>query len=340
MRILKLLALAFALFAGVATAANDIKLNPNHPDRYVVVKGDTLWDISARFLKDPWLWPEVWQANPQIANPHLIYPGDVITLVYVEGVPRIRVERGPKLVKLTPSVRHEEIKQAIPTIPLDAVQQFLNQNQVFTEDELKGRPYVVGMDDRRLAIAAHDRFYARRLGAHPVGDYSILRKGKEYIDPATKESLGFEMVNVGDARLARGGDPATLDVVRSNRDVIVGDYLVPASVQPILQNYFPHAPKSQVKGVIISLFDAVSEAGRYQVVTINLGNSAGMDVGTTLEIDRAGEVVRDQVTRKDVKLPDEKAGLLMVFRTFDKVSYGLIMESKRAIHIGDVVHNP
>ncbi|QKQ28117.1 LysM peptidoglycan-binding domain-containing protein [Candidatus Reidiella endopervernicosa] len=327
------------LLVGAVNAADEVKLRADHPDRYVVVKGDTLWDISERFLMSPWLWPEVWQANPQIENPHLIYPGDVITLIYVQGKPKLVIERKIPTVKLSPQIRAQRIEQPIPLIPIDTIRQFLNENRVVGKNEFDNAPYVVAHDELRLATASGDKIYARGITSADQ-NYSILRLGDAYTDPDSKELLGYEAVHVGNAKMLRSGDPATFKLSGTNREVQTGDHLLPILETPVLHNYLPHAPKTQIKGRIISIFDAVFQAGRDQVITINLGERDGMEIGHVLAIDRAGDEIVDSVKGGTVQLPDEQSGLLMVFRTFEKVSYALILESSRAIHILDSVRTP
>ena len=338
MSILKSLALAVALLA-TAAYADQVVLKDGHPDRYVVVKGDTLWDISERFLNSPWLWPEVWYVNPQIENPHLIYPGDVINLVYVDGKPQLRVQRGKGTFKLSPSARVERLDKAIPTIPIDAIQQFL----VAEEDTLKDAPYVVSSADEHLITGAGDRVYVRGLKSDEASNYTIFRPGDPYTDPDTGEILGYEALYLGDARLQKFGDPSTLKLTRTTREINIGDRVMPMTQEDVYAYFTPHSPNEEIDGTIISVVDGVSQIGQYQVVVLNRGAREGVDVGTVFEIYQTGDVITDQVSEKHddvVKLPDEKAGVLMVFRTFHKVSFGLIMKATSALHVGDHVRTP
>jgi hypothetical protein len=333
------------LAPGTAHAAADsqpIEVNPAHPDRYVVVKGDTLWDISGRFLTKPWLWPEVWYANPQIANPHLIYPGDVITLVYVDGRPQLRLERGGPL-RLSPRARVLPLEDAIPTIPADAIQQFLSRTRVVDKGELEAAPYIVESADEHLITGAGDRIYVRGIADESYKRYTVLRQGKPYVDPDTNEVLGHEAIFIADADVQRYGDPATLLLVESNRESLIGDRLLPAIAADIKPTYLPRAPDSQIEGRIISVLDGVTQIGQYQVVVLNRGGRDGLDVGHVLAVYQAGQVVPDKVTASandSVRLPDEYAGVVMVFRVFDRVSYALVMRATRAIHVLDKVKNP
>lgn len=339
-----LLALIFGLlFSGLAFATA-VELNPNHPQRYVVVKGDTLWDIAGRFLQDPWLWPEIWHVNPEIANPHLIYPGDVIKLVYVDGKPRLELERGRPTVKLSPQIRSEPIRKAIPTIPLDSIRQFLTEPHVLTREELDRAPYVVSSAGEHLVTAAGDRVYVRGVADEDHRQFVIVREGEPYVDPQTGELLGLEALYVADASVERFGDPATMAVQRSDSEVRVGDRLVPIEEEVTYETSFePRAPAQTVDGQIIAVLNGVSQIGRNQVVVINRGRREGMEPGHVLAIYQKGKTIDDPVTedRHDtVTLPDERAGLLMVFRTFDRVSFGLVMRASTNMHVLDVVRNP
>lgn len=337
-----------------------IALRDDVPDRYVVKKGDTLWDISALFLRDPWLWPEIWYFNPQIDNPHLIYPGDILTLVYVDGKPQLRVTRdgattvegpslstpppaGIKTVKLSPRVRTEDLEQAIPTIPIDVIGPFLIKPRIVSKAELEAAPYIVSSLDRHLVNASGNTVYARNFKDTGEVRYNIFRPGRVFKDPKTGEVLGYETTLVSEAKLMQSGDPATLLLTRSLRETLNGDRILPADSGKISHNFIPQAPTTEVEGQIIALVDAISHAAQRQVVVINLGEKQGMKAGTVLAIEQAGGEVRDPYARKGnpmVTLPNTRAGLLMVFRVFDQVSYGLIMNSLRTIHTHDIVRNP
>ena len=336
----KILVLLFCVLLSWSVQAEDIKLNPSHPDRYVVVKGDTLWDISARFLQTPWRWPDIWQANDQIANPHLIYPGDIIELSFIDGVPRLTLKRGDG--KLSPSIRRSSLDNAIPAIPIDAIAPFLNSPRVMTLEEYDSAPYIVAFDDEHILGSSGYQAYARSFPSGIDDGYTVVRQGEEYLDGETGESLGFESVYIAESAVTLKGDPATVMLSKSTREVRKGDRLLPAIEGPIMQNYFPHAPDSEITGRIVGVVDGVSKVARYDVVVIDRGLQDGVEVGHVLQIDRAGETVRDVVAGggTEVTLPDEKAGVLMVFRVFERVSYALVMDSKRVIHRHDVVRTP
>lgn len=345
--------LLLVLILGATAQADTVALTPDHPDRYVVVKGDTLWDISARFLRDPWKWPEVWQRNPQIENPNLIYPGDVISLVFRNGKPVLHVERGPvspsvtpsNVVKLSPEVRSTPLEQAIPTIPTDAIKQFLLNAQLISPEQSKNSGYIVSMEEQRLIGGTGNKIYVRHLGQHPGGRFEVVRVGRVYRNPGAskKDILGYEALHIADARAQAYGDPSTLTLVKASREALIGDRVLPAQDEHAINyNFMPRAPDREVQGKIIALFDAVSRVGQYQVVVLNQGLNAGLQPGNVLAVYRSGDKIRDTVVDKgaEVTLPDSRSGILMVFRVFDKVSYGLIMSAERDLHLYDTVKNP
>ena len=334
-----------------------VRIKPDHPEQYIVVRGDTLWDISARFLKDPWVWPAIWDVNPQIENPHLIYPGDVISLVYIDGQPRLVVDRdggqvaidlgqtasGKPVVKLSPRVRTEKLDQAIPLIPADAIEQFTANPRVLTKEELDSSPYIVGNLDNRLASAVGSTIYVRGIDDDGEALYSIYRPGDPLIDPNSQEILGYEVAFVGDAKVLSYGDPATIVITSSKREALTGDVLLPLNRGRISYNYTPKVSDLDFDGSVISLFDAITHAGQNQVIVINLGQRDGMERGDILRIDQRGDTIRDVVTPETndtVKLPNTRVAITMIFRVFDRVSYGLIMESTRVVQKGDIVTNP
>ena len=331
-----------------------IALRDDVPSRYVVKKGDTLWDIASMFLRDPWLWPEIWYFNPQIDNPHLIYPGDVLTLVYVDGQPQLRLSRNGQVIepttppdlgttKLEPRIRTESLAQAIPTIPVSVIEPFLTKPRVISKKELERAPYIVSSLDQHLVSAAGNIVYARNLDYTDDVRYNIFRPGRVFKDPKSGDVLGYETTLVSEAKLIKTGDPATLQITRSVRETLNGDRILPADKGRVNYNFTPKPPTTDVEGQIIALVDAVSQTAQSQVVVINLGERQGIEVGTVLAIDQTGARIRDPFAgsgSRSVKLPDHRAGLLMVFRVFERVSYGLIVDSTRTIHLHDMVRNP
>ncbi len=320
--------------------ADTLTLRPDHPTRYVVVKGDTLWDISARFLKDPWMWPKIWRINPQIDNPNLIYPGDVIVLKYENGKPVLQVERGRQTVKLSPHMRTSPIEQAIPTIPVDAISQFLMHPRVLSSEDIDNAGYVLADEEDRVITGASDTIYARALPDKHATNYDIYRIGDAYRDPETHDLLGYEALRVATAKVVQPGDPSTLLITTSNRETLVGDRLLPAQAQTIEQYFQPHAPAHKVTGRIIAVLDGVSRIGQYQTVVLNLGTDKGMAQGDVLAVYQRGETVQDTVEGGKVTLPDLRAGLVMVVSAFDHVSYALVMKAEKDMRILDTVRNP
>lgn len=322
-----------------AIAAEPVALNPAHPERYTVVKGDTLWDISALFLRDPWLWPEVWYVNPQIENPHLIYPGDEILLTYRDGRPVLSLSRKNKL---SPSARATPIDMSIPTIPIDAIAQFLTRPYVVEKDELKQAPYIVHFLDDHIIGGAGISFYARSIMQDDVTRYTVVRPGKPYKDPDTEEILGYEATFIGDADLKRSGDPAKFLIVTSDQEAIIGDRLIKAQEKEPLINFEPRAPEGDIEGRIISVLNGLSQIGQYNVVVLNKGARDNLEPGHVLQILQGGNEIRDIIKGRGetVTLPLEEAGILMVFRTFDRVSFALVMGATKPLHVLDWVRPP
>ena len=334
-----ILLLGFALAIPVALA--DELLRADHPDRYTVVRGDTLWDISGRFLRSPWRWPEIWHVNPQIANPHLIYPGDVLELVYIDGRPQLQLRRGT--LKLSPSVRSTPWDGAIPTIPVDAIAPFLTRPYVIGANELETAPYIVDFAAEHILGGPGQRAYVRKIEDDSHLKYEIIRPGGPYKDGETGEILGYEARYIGSSELQRTGDPATVFISATELESIIGDRLMAAGDEKATANFTPHAPAMPVEGTIIAVFNGVSQIGQFNVVVIDRVQADGLNPGTVLRVDQRGETIRDVVARnarETVRLPDEEAGLLMVFRTFERVSFGLVMHATRVMHIDDKVRNP
>jgi len=282
-----------------------IALRDDVPDSYTVVRGDTLWDISNIFLRDPWLWPQVWYYNPQIQNPHLIYPGDVITLVYVDGQPQLRLNDGSNNTgglqpyKLSPRVRTESISSAIPTVPMNAIRPFLINPRIVTEEELEAAPYVLGSLDNHLVTGVGNRIYVRGLEAANESRYNFFRPGKKFYDPVTDELLGMETIKVSEAQLNQLGDPSSLTITKSLRETLNGDRILPAEEGRLNYSFIPKAPVNELEGKIISLVDSISYSSNNQVVVINLGDTDGVEVGNVFAIDKKMAPVRDHWSRED-----------------------------------------
>lgn len=324
--------------AAVSSAA--IVIKNDVPSRYTVKRGDTLWDISALFLQDPWMWPEIWYANQQIDNPHLIYPGDVIRLVYVDGVPQLKLERS-RDVKLSPQVRSLDHAEAISALPLDVIDNFLARTRVTDDATLKGAPYVLGGTERRILVGMSDDFYARGEFSGNHANYGIYRRGEPYLDPQSGELLGIRAVDVGAARIkALKDDVATLTVTRGNGEVRIADRLLLSEERTLASTFYPRAPETEIDGQVLNIEDGVRNAGALDVVAINRGAREGLKPGDTLAIFKRGDRVKDRVTNEQVLLPEERIGLLMVFYTYEKMSFALVMEADRQIDLGDILRNP
>lgn len=337
---LTLTALTACLALGSLNAFSqaDSPLAADRPDQYVVQKGDTLWDIAATFLRDPWYWPEIWYLNPEIENPHLIYPGDVLAMVMVEGQPRITTVRGSSY-RLSPQARVTPLTEAVTSVPYDAVAAFLSSGVILERGEVDDLPYLLATQGDHLIAAAGNIVYIRGTGDEPGTRFNVVQVGEPLIDPDDNDLVGYQGNLIGEGTLRRQGDPATMALVKSNQEAKQGDVLVPVTVDVPL-NFFPRAPESQINGQIISVVGGVTQIGQYQVVVLNRGTTDGLDVGDVLTVFQKGEVVEDRVRGGSVKLPDEPAGTVMVFKVYDEIGYGLVMEATQAIHIHDFVRNP
>jgi LysM repeat protein len=334
----------------------EIRVKAQHPRQYTVKKGDTLWGISSMFLQDPWYWPEIWQKNQQVTNPHLIFPGDVLTLIYVNGQPQMRVNEaqhkqvqqasdssGLPVRKLSPSIRTSELEASIPSIPGDAIRQFLTKPRVVTKEQLDEAPYIVGSEDDHLVLAEGNRVYIRGEIDKERVRFSVFRPGKELRDPATDEVLGYEAVHTGEVHITAYGDPTSGDLTFTEREVLIGDRLLAEDKSKLENLYFPHVPDREIDAQIMELNEALTGVAQFQVVTINKGERDGMEVGHLLATFTNGSTVRDRHNKrssKPIKLPNERSGLVMVFKTFDRVSYAITLESRRIIHNYDFLHTP
>lgn len=372
-------------------------LQPNAPDTYTVVKGDTLWGISGKFLKDPWKWPQIWNMNrDEIKDPHWIYPGDVIYLDRSGANPSLRLGsagggaagggagEGPgaaeaNVVKLEPRVRTEPLRTAIPTIPASVLGPFLTQPLVVEAGGFEAAPTILATTDERVVVGTGDTAYADRIGPGDALNWQVYRPGDALRDPQTNELLGYEAHYVGDVRVRRFGNretATTLDVIKAAQEINRGDRLAPAR-ESTFPSFIPHAPASQIHGVIMTVEGGVSELGQFQIVAVNRGSRDGIEVGHVLATMRKGEpidayrhttysgfhlpyltnlkpnpVVPDppgqhvgnekaaDAAHGTVRLPDERTGLLLIFRVFEKMSYGIIMRATRPIYVGDVVQTP
>lgn len=337
-----------ALYASSAAAARQCTFLPHAPDQHKVVRGDTLWDISGKFLEHPWCWPQVWGLNrDQIRDPHWIYPGQIVYFDRAAGRLRLGTPTdggGMPTVRLSPTVRTEGLgKEAIPAIPSGVIEPFLSQPLIVEESELNATPRIMATSERRVYLAKNDRAYVR--GDLKGGtSFQVFRPGTPLKDPVTKKIIGYEAAYLGTVKLERaaGADDEahTFTVVSSKEEMGVGDRLLPVAPTPIL-NYVPHPPEQPVTANVVSIYGGVAQAGQNQVVALNRGLKDGLDLGTVLQLYRAGRVVEDRTDgKKLVKLPDEEYGTLFIFRLFNNVSYGLVMQVRDAVQIGDAAKSP
>lgn len=364
-----IIGLMFLLGLAVGSVgAADVKLDPKAPDRYIVVPGDTLWDISGRFLRDPWRWPQLFEMNrDQIRNPHLIYPGDVIVLDRASGRARLI---SADTVRLSPKVRIESRESAaVPSIPTEAIEPFLSKPRIMDEATLAKAPRIVATEENRVVVGAGSRAYARGIADGADVVWQVFRPGEALVDPDTKEQLGYEAIYLGDARVIRPGEVSVLEIIRSNQEMNLGDRMFPAP-KPSFTQYVPRAPEKPIKGRVLAAYGGLAEVGQNAIVTLNKGIRDGLAVGHVLALYRSPESTAQQrettgaplssvrnsplwgrtgptgsdgaivETSRETNLPVERHGLLFVFRTFDKVSYGLVMQSTAPVHVMDYVQNP
>ena len=349
--IISLLLLLTAWLPGTSLG-DELALAESAPDRYVVVKGDTLWDISARFLRDPWRWPDIWGLNKdQIKNPHWIYPGDVILLDFTGMTPRLRLEGVDgatdwRLVvtKISPTIRKQDLAvSAIPSIPVDAITPFLTKPLVIDEREMGAAPLLVAGPENRVVLSAGDTAYAKGVVYEDGTEWNVYRPGRDLIDPDTRELLGREAVHLGELKVTQFGDISRVAITKSVLEITPGDRLVkivPATVLP----YIPRAPgKSIVGKVIAGPHSSVTEIGPQMVVVLNRGARDGLETGNVLALYRDLPMVRPagaKDPKERIKLPRERYGVVFVFRVFEKVSYALVMHTTRPVNLLDAVQTP
>ena len=343
-------------------ATGPLQLAADAPSTYIVVKGDTLWDISGRFLKEPWRWPEIWNMNrEQIKNPHWIYPGDVIYMSFdANGNPRLSMTSGVggtgDDARLQPKIRVDTLSQAIPSIPSKVIAPFLSLPLVIEEGALANAPRIIAAEDGRVVIGAGNIAYALGLQQSQGVKWQIYRPGK-VLKSAEGEVLGFEANYLGEAKVVRFGESSTIEILRSTQEILRGDRLTP-TLDTAVPSYSPRSPAMFVSGSVISFLNGVDTGAQYSIVALNLGKREGMEVGHVLATLRKGATVSavDPIGQADkwtsttsdgttqssgtVKLPDERNGLVFVFRVFEKVSYALVMSTRRPLQLGDLVQTP
>jgi hypothetical protein len=372
-----------------AFAAEAGALKEDAPDRYTVTKGDTLWSISGRFLKDPWKWPEVWKMNQeQIKNPHRIYPGDVIVLD--RDSQQLRLVQGQDnataagTVKLSPRVRAEPVQgDAVPAISPSVVEPFLSRPLVVGQNELETKPFILATQDNRVAIGAGSIAYAEGITEEMGKVYLVVRRGDALVDPETNEVLGYQAIDLGEVRVLKFGAQSTIEIIKSSQEIYAGDRLLPPSKMQPTYSYVPRAPGKPVRGRIMLTHGNLGETGPSGIVALSRGSKDGLEVGHVLALYRSQSTAQfetrmsplfgrqgptgsdaprnfypEKLTPRDArirdtlrgpdpirpedaaKLPDERYGLVMVFRTFDRTAFGLVMQASRPVSVNDLATNP
>lgn len=337
--IISAILLIFVFSDGVVKAA-EIELHHNAPDRYIVVQGDTLWNIASRFLKDPWRWPEIWNQNwGSMKNPHTIYPGDIIVLEKTAKGSQLKLSNEKAIIKLSPKMRIEKLgARGIPTIPANKIKPFLSQPLVIEKHALDKAPLILGSSDNRVILSAGETIYVRDLPHDKGSLWQVFRASKALMDPEDNNRiLGYEAIYLGDVEVKNFATISSVTVTHSAQEILNGDRLIPSPPDREV-DYVPHAPNFAVKGRIISVYGGVTEIGENAIITLNKGIHDGLKEGHVLAVYRKSEV--KSPTGEIVTLPDERIGLVLVFRVFDKVSYALVTQSSQAIKVLDAVKTP
>lgn len=319
-----------------------VELNDNVPESYTVKTGDTLWGVSGMYLKEPWLWPELWEVNSQVDNPNLIFPGDVLNLVWIDGSPRLKMRRG-RDVKLRPDMRVLPLDLAIPLIPLDEIGAFLRRHRVLDSEDMVDSAYVVAGAQGHLLSAPGDRIYGRGVFHEGERTYGIYRSGDVYRDPLTNELLGYQARDIGNADLMSSSNDEVieLEITRVTEEVRITDRLLPLEERILDATFHPRAPQDELTDAyMIAVDSGVSQIGTMNIVVINRGHREGLEIGHVLAVYQSGGVVYDQVADESVQLPDVRAGLAMVFEAADKTSYAIILKANRPLKVMDKVKNP
>lgn len=343
-RIISALLFCISITLAIAQPTQPLVLADGAPDRYTVVRGDTLWGLSAKYLKDPYRWPALWKMNAQeIKNPHWIYPGQVLVLDRSGSEPRLSFATD-KTEKLSPREYIEPANKAIPSIPPQDIEPFLSQPLVVDQAGMAGALHVVGLQDNHVIAGAGDMIYttpAANSATNTTTTWQVFRAGKPLIDPETKETLGFEALYVGTARMMAQGEVTSFRLVTTKEEVLAGDLLLPAPRVDVV-SYIPHAPQQAIKARVLSIYGGVQYGGPQAVVVLNRGKKDGLEAGHVLAIDTAGITVDDrfQGEKKSYTLPNARNGLVFVFRVFDRVAYALVMSAQSPVIVGDAAHTP
>lgn len=322
--------------AGNPLPGRPVALRDDAPLSYVVKRGDTLWGIASHFLLDPWQWPEIWYVNDQVRNPHHIFPGDVLKLVWADGNPRLETER------LDPEIRETTLDSAIPAIPMEAIREFLRGPRLVSLEELQNAPYILAFASEHIIGGSGNKVYLRNLPSDTASGagWAVVRKGDVYRDPDDGAIIGYEATPIGEAVVDQPGEVPSAVLSKTYREALPGDRLLPTEPEDISANIYPHAPGDAIGGRIIAVFDGVSQIGQYQIVALNRGSQHGLETGHVLNILQAGGLAKDPNGGKRVQLPDQLAGQLLVFKTTPRLSYGLVMRVTRPAHVLDKVETP
>jgi hypothetical protein len=324
-------------------------LRPDAPMNYSVKRGDTLWDISAVFLKDPWFWPEIWQINPQVENPHLIYPGDVLSLaIGAGGDAKVFISQYSG-ARLQPRLRSEQLDGPIDTIPFSAIAAFLSKPSVLTKDQALRAPHILAFRDHHMIGGTGHEAYVRNLNAPLNQRFVVMHVGDEIRDPETNDVVGYQAAYVATAVVNAPGEEVTKTVLTEGaREALQGDRLI-SQEGDLPLTFAPHAPKSDITGQIIGIADEATQIGQYQIVVLNRGQKHGLSPGAVLAVDQRGELVHDKFGRtpwekdpfgKTVRLPYERAGTVIVFKVFDRISYALVIGASGPMRVADRIYNP
>jgi LysM repeat protein len=323
-------------------------IRPDAPMNYTVKRGDTLWDIAAVFLKDPWFWPEIWQINPQVENPHLIYPGDVLSLAYgANGDARVMISQFSG-ARLQPRLRSESLDGPIDTIPFSAIAAFLSKPSVLTKEQALEAPHILALRDEHMIGGTGHEIYVRDLNGELNQSFTVMHIGDPIRDIGSREIVGYQAAYVATAVVKAPGEVSKAVLTEGRREALEGDRLISQQGDTSL-NFAPHAPKTQVDGQIIGIADEATQIGQYQVVVLNRGGNDGLAPGAVLAVDQQGLIVHDKYGNRPwgkkafgdkVQLPYERAGTLIVFKVFDKISYGLVIGARGPMRVADRVYNP
>jgi len=331
------------------TAPTAQLIRPDAPMNYSVKRGDTLWDIAAVFLKDPWFWPEIWQINPQVENPHLIYPGDVLSLAYgANGSASVSISQYSG-ARLQPRLRSEGIDGPVDTIPFSAIAAFLTKPSVLTEEQALAAPHILAFRDHHMIGGTGHEFYVRNLdAAAPEQRFVVMHVGPPIRDIDSNEIIAYQAAYVATAVVKVPGEVTKAVLTEGAREALEGDRLITVEGERSL-SFTPHAPSTPIEGQIISIADDATQIGQYQVVVLNRGANDGLAQGAVLAVDQQGELVYDtrsdypwkkKVFADEVRLPYERAGTLIVFKVFERISYGLVIGARAPMRVADRVYNP